>query len=89
MSEQHCFKDCPACGGTGNLPTGGDDYDECGWSKYWDESEALRKRLEAVEAVHEGLEATLPALSPVEQAIIKAYGKALKGEQCHIWLVYD
>ncbi len=60
-------------------------------STWWarDEIKSLRKRLEAVEAVHGGLEATLPALSPVEQAIIKAYGKALKGEQCHIWLVYD
>ncbi len=43
---QHCFKDCPACGGTGNLPTGGDDYDECEWSKYWDEMQALREKVE-------------------------------------------
>ena len=49
MNEQHCFEDCPACGGTGNLPTGAGDYNECGWSKYWDENQALRKRLEAVE----------------------------------------
>ena len=49
MDEQHCFEDCPACGGTGNLPTGAGDYNECGWSKYWDEMQALRKRLEAVE----------------------------------------
>ena len=51
------------------------------------ENETLRKQLEAVEAVHGGLEATLPALSPVEQAIIKAYGKALKGEQCRIYVI--
>ncbi len=61
---------------------------ESTWSA-WGEIKSLRKRLEDVRTVHEALEATLPALSPVEQAIIKAYGKALKGEQCNIWLVYD
>lgn len=29
MSDESCFKTCPACGGDGYVPTGGDDYVEC------------------------------------------------------------
>jgi hypothetical protein len=49
MSEQLCFKECPACAGTGNIPTGGDDFDECPWFEIWTEHQRLRARVAELE----------------------------------------
>ena len=61
MDEWKCFKDCPICDGTGELP----DNSKCEISKYWAVFQVQRKRTVAVEAlVHTLLKLEMKGFQP-------------------------